>query len=56
MPDARHPRVATGRRAARRLLIWGCSRDRCCSSRKADFVWGLIASMYLGNIAGSSSC
>jgi len=34
------------------LLIWGLQPDRCCSSEKPDFVWGLNRRMYLGNIAG----
>jgi len=29
-----------------------CSPARCCFVEQKDFVWGLIASMYLGNIAG----
>jgi len=34
------------------LLIWGLQPGPLLFVEKADFVWGLIASMYLGNIAG----
>jgi putative tricarboxylic transport membrane protein len=34
------------------LLIWGLQPGPLLFTEKADFVWGLIASMYLGNIAG----
>jgi putative tricarboxylic transport membrane protein len=34
------------------LLIWGLQPGPMLFSEKPDFVWGLIASMYLGNIAG----
>jgi putative tricarboxylic transport membrane protein len=34
------------------LLIWGLQPGPLLFIEKADFVWGLIASMYLGNIAG----
>src|SRR4051812_48045479 len=34
------------------LLIWGLQPGPLLFAEKPDFVWGLIASMYLGNIAG----
>jgi putative tricarboxylic transport membrane protein len=34
------------------LLIWGLEPGPLLFVEKKDFVWGLIASMYLGNIAG----
>ena len=34
------------------LLIWGLEPGPLLFVEKADFVWGLIASMYLGNIVG----
>ncbi len=34
------------------LLIWGLQPGPLLFLEKPDFVWGLIASMYLGNIAG----
>ncbi len=34
------------------LLIWGLQPGPLLFIEKADFVWGLIASMYLGNIVG----
>jgi putative tricarboxylic transport membrane protein len=34
------------------LLIWGLQPGPMLFTEKKDFVWGLIASMYLGNIAG----
>ncbi len=34
------------------LMIWGLQPGPLLFTEKADFVWGLIASMYLGNIAG----
>src|SRR5436189_2679477 len=34
------------------LLIWGLPPGPLLFVEKPDFVWGLIASMYLGNIAG----
>src|ERR1700682_6110920 len=34
------------------LLIWGLQPGPMLFTEKPDFVWGLIASMYLGNIAG----
>jgi putative tricarboxylic transport membrane protein len=34
------------------LLIWGLQPGPLLFVEKSDFVWGLIASMYLGNIAG----
>jgi putative tricarboxylic transport membrane protein len=34
------------------LLIWGLQPGPLLFVEKQDFVWGLIASMYLGNIAG----
>jgi putative tricarboxylic transport membrane protein len=43
--------VANSRRYARRLIIWGCNRATAIY-RKPDFVWGLIASMYTGNVIG----
>ena len=33
-------------------MIWGLQPGPLLFVEKADFVWGLIASMYLGNIAG----
>ncbi len=34
------------------LLVWGLQPDPLLFVEQKDFVWGLIASMYLGNIAG----
>ena len=34
------------------LLIWGLQPGPLLFVEKPDFVWGLIASMYLGNLAG----
>ena len=34
------------------LLIWGLQPGPMLFQEQKDFVWGLIASMYLGNIAG----
>src|SRR4029434_8757071 len=34
------------------LLIWGLQPGPLLFVEKQDFVWGLIASMYLGNVAG----
>jgi putative tricarboxylic transport membrane protein len=34
------------------LLIWGLQPGPLLFTEKPDFVWGLIASMYLGNIVG----
>ncbi|WP_207462767.1 tripartite tricarboxylate transporter permease, partial [Azospirillum sp. SYSU D00513] len=34
------------------LLIWGLQPGPLLFVEQADFVWGLIASMYLGNIVG----
>ncbi len=34
------------------LMIWGLQPGPLLFIEKADFVWGLIASMYLGNIVG----
>jgi len=34
------------------LLIWGLQPGPLLSQEKPDFVWGLIASMYLGNVVG----
>jgi putative tricarboxylic transport membrane protein len=34
------------------LIMWGLQPGPLLFVEKADFVWGLIASMYLGNIAG----
>lgn len=34
------------------LLIWGLQPGPLLFVEQSDFVWGLIASMYLGNIAG----
>jgi putative tricarboxylic transport membrane protein len=33
-------------------MIWGLQPGPLLFKEKPDFVWGLIASMYLGNIAG----
>ena len=39
------------------LLIWGLQPGPLLFVEKKEFVWGLIASMYLGNIVGpASSC
>ena len=38
------------------LLIWGLQPGPLLFVEQKDFVWGLIASMYLGNLAGLSSC
>src|SRR5213075_3187656 len=34
------------------LMIWGLQPGPLLFVEKADFVWGLVASMYLGNIVG----
>ncbi|RZI70222.1 MAG: tripartite tricarboxylate transporter permease, partial [Variovorax sp.] len=34
------------------LLIWGLQPGPLLFTEQKDFVWGLIASMYLGNLAG----
>src|SRR5207247_10753726 len=34
------------------LLIWGLQPGPLLFVEQKDFVWGLIASMYLGNLAG----
>ena len=34
------------------LLIWGLQPGPLLFVEQKDFVWGLIASMYLGNIVG----
>ncbi len=34
------------------LLIWGLQPGPLLFTEKKEFVWGLIASMYLGNVAG----
>jgi putative tricarboxylic transport membrane protein len=34
------------------LLIWGLQPGPLLFAEKPDFVWGLIAAMYLGNVAG----
>ena len=34
------------------LLIWGLQPGPLLFTEQKDFVWGLIASMYLGNIVG----
>ncbi len=34
------------------LMIWGLEPGPLLFAQQKDFVWGLIASMYLGNIAG----
>ena len=37
------------------LIMWGLQPGPMLFVEQKDFVWGLIASMYLGNIVGSSS-
>ena len=34
------------------LLIWGLQPGPLLSTEQKDFVWGLIASMYMGNVVG----
>ena len=34
------------------LMVWGLNPGPLLFVEHKDFVWGLIASMYLGNIAG----
>jgi putative tricarboxylic transport membrane protein len=34
------------------LLIWGLQPGPLLFVEQKDFVWGLIASMYLGNLVG----
>ena len=34
------------------LLIWGLQPGPLLFTEQKDFVWGLIASMYLGNVVG----
>ena len=50
--DARHPGLADGGRPARRPLIWGLQPGPLLFVEQKDFVWGLIASIYIANIAG----
>lgn len=38
------------------LMIWGLQPGPLLFAEQPDFVWGLIASMYLGNIAGLIVC
>ncbi len=38
------------------LMIWGLQPGPLLFTEQKDFVWGLIASMYLGNIAGLIVC
>jgi putative tricarboxylic transport membrane protein len=38
------------------LMIWGLQPGPLLFQEQPDFVWGLIASMYLGNIAGLIVC
>jgi putative tricarboxylic transport membrane protein len=38
------------------LLIWGLQPGPLLFVEKPDFVWGLIASMYLGNVVGLFMC
>jgi putative tricarboxylic transport membrane protein len=50
-----HPRragLATAAVLLGGLMIWGLQPGPLLFVEKPDFVWGLIASMYLGNIAG----
>jgi putative tricarboxylic transport membrane protein len=49
---ARDSRLAHCGRVARRLLIWGLQPGPLLFVEQKDFVWGLIASMYIGNLAG----
>ena len=50
--DARHPGSPTAAVLLGGLLIWGLQPGPLLFVEKKDFVWGLIASMYLGNIVG----
>lgn len=34
------------------LMIWGLQPGPLLFTEQKDFVWGLIASMYMGNLAG----
>ena len=38
------------------LMVWGLNPGPLLFVEHKDFVWGLIASMYLGNIVGSGDC
>ena len=46
------PRSATAAVLLGGLMIWGLESGPLLFVEQKDFVWGLIASMYLGNIAG----
>ena len=45
-------RLATAAVLLGGLLIWGLQPGPLLFVEQKDFVWGLIASMYLGNIVG----
>ena len=48
--DARHPGLGHHRRPARRLHDVGAAPGPLLFEKNPDFVWGLIASMYIGNV------
>uniref|UniRef100_A0A2G7T917 Tricarboxylate transporter n=2 Tax=Pseudomonadati TaxID=3379134 RepID=A0A2G7T917_9FLAO len=47
-----HSGLGHGRLLLGGLMIWGLQPGPLLFTEQKDFVWGLIASMYLGNIAG----
>jgi putative tricarboxylic transport membrane protein len=49
---ARHSRLRDGGVLLGGLLVWGLQPGPLLFVEQKDFVWGLIASMYLGNLAG----
>ena len=51
-PQINRPPSSTAAVLLGGLLIWGLQPGPLLFVEKPDFVWGLIASMYLGNIAG----
>ena len=50
--DAGHPGSPTAAVLLGGLLIWGLQPGPMLFVEQKDFVWGLIASMYLGNLVG----
>jgi hypothetical protein len=49
---AGHSRLATAAVMLGGLMIWGLQPGPLLFVEQKDFVWGLIASMYLGNVVG----
>lgn len=46
------PRFSTAAILLRGLIVWGVNPGSLLLAKHDDFVWGLIASMYLGNVVG----